>query len=69
MKRIILMLALSICASIALAGGNPATYNTKTGRLDIPAVIVDGGPINYSVAFENVSPTLANIWLYVNLSG
>ncbi|MBT7436257.1 MAG: hypothetical protein HN791_09355 [Gammaproteobacteria bacterium] len=52
MKRIILMIALSIAASIALAGGNPATYNTKTGRLDIPAVIVDGGPINYSVAFE-----------------
>jgi len=64
MKRIILMLALSICASIALAGGNPATYNTKTGRLDIPAVIVDGGPINYSVAFENVSPTLANIFMF-----
>ena len=52
MKRIILMIALSIAASIALAGDNPATYNTKTGRLDIPAVIVDGGPINYSVAFE-----------------
>ena len=60
MKRIILMLALSIGASIALAGGNPATYNTKTGRLDIPAVIVDGGPINYSATLENASPTLVD---------
>ena len=58
------MLALSIGASIALAGGNPATYNTKTGRLDIPAVIVDGGPINYSATFENASPTLANIFMF-----
>jgi hypothetical protein len=54
------MLALSIGASIALAGGNPATYNTKTGRLDIPAVIVDGGPINYSATLENASPTLVD---------
>ena len=69
MKRLLLLIALSIAASIALAGGNPATYNTKTGRLDIPNVIVDGGPINYSATLENVSPTLANIWLYVNLSG
>jgi len=60
MKRIILMLALSISTSIALAGGNPATYNTKTGRLDIPAVIVDGGPINYSATLENASPTLVD---------
>ena len=60
MKRIILMIALSIGASIALAGGNPATYNTKTGRLDIPAVIVDGGPINYSATLENASPTLVD---------
>ena len=41
MKRLILMLALSIGASIALADSNPATYNTKTGSLDIPLVIVD----------------------------
>ena len=60
MKRIILMLALSISTSIALAGGNPATYNTKTGRLDIPAVIVDGGPINYSATLENASPKLVD---------
>ena len=60
MKRIILMIALSIAASIALAGDNPATYNTKTGRLDIPAVIVDGGPINYSATLENASPTLVD---------
>ena len=61
MKRIILMLALSIGASIALAGGNPATYNTKTGRLDIPAVIVDGGPINYSVAFEKADAPATSV--------
>ena len=60
MKRLILLIALSIAASIALAGGNPATYNTKTGRLDIPAVIVDGGPINYSATLENASPTLVD---------
>ena len=64
MKRIILMIALSIGASMAIAGGNPATYDSGSGRLDIPAVIVDGGPINYSVAFENVSPTLANIFMF-----
>ena len=61
MKRIILMIALSIAASIALAGGNPATYNTKTGRLDIPAVIVDGGPINYSVAFEKADAPATSV--------
>lgn len=55
------MLALSIGASIALAGGNPATYNTKTGRLDIPAVIVDGGPINYSVAFEKADAPATSV--------
>ena len=49
---------------MAIAGGNPATYDSGSGRLDIPAVIVDGGPINYSVAFENVSPTLANIFMF-----
>ena len=61
MKRIILMIALSIGASIALAGGNPATYNTKSGRLDIPAVIVDGGPINYSVAFEKADAPATSV--------
>ena len=61
MKRIILMIALSIGASIALADGNPATYNTKTGRLDIPAVIVDGGPINYSVAFEKADAPATSV--------
>ena len=61
MKRLILLIALSIAASIALAGGNPATYNTKTGRLDIPAVIVDGGPINYSVAFEKADAPATSV--------
>ena len=61
MKRLLLLIALSIAASIALAGGNPATYNTKTGRLDIPAVIVDGGPINYSVAFEKADAPATSV--------
>jgi len=43
MKSLILMLALSIGASAAVAGENPATYNTITGELDIPTVIVDDG--------------------------
>ena len=67
MKRIILMIALSIGATIALADSNPATYNTKTGRLDIPNVIVDGGPINYSATLENASPTLADILTFTLL--
>ncbi|MBT3812115.1 MAG: hypothetical protein HOF98_04755 [Gammaproteobacteria bacterium] len=61
MKRLILMLALSIGASIALADSTPATYNTKTGRLDIPNVIVDGGPINYSVAFEKADAPATSV--------
>jgi hypothetical protein len=61
MKRLLLLIALSISTSMALAGGNPATYDTKTGRLDIPDVIVDGGPINYSVAFEKADAPATSV--------
>jgi len=60
MKRIILMLALSICASIALAGGNPATYDGASGVLVIPEVSVDGVKGTYSVTLQKRAHSLGD---------
>ena len=54
MKRIILMLALSIGASMAVAGDiNTAQYDSVSGLLQLPRVSVDGGKATYSVTLQN----------------
>ena len=54
MKRIILMLALSIGASMAVAGDiNTAQYDSVSGLLELPRVSVDGGKATYSVTLQN----------------
>jgi len=54
MKRLLLMLALSIGASMAIADQQcAAEYNSATRVLDLPFVIVDGGNNSYSVKFQN----------------
>jgi hypothetical protein len=53
MKRLILMLALCICASMAVAGDiNTAQYNSKTGIVAIPFVRVLGSPATYNVELK-----------------
>ncbi|MBT6575101.1 MAG: hypothetical protein HON51_02485, partial [Gammaproteobacteria bacterium] len=54
MKRIILMLALSIGTSMAVAGDiNTAQYDSVSGLLELPRVSVDGGKATYSVTLQN----------------
>jgi hypothetical protein len=53
MKRIILLIALSIGASIALADSSKAgVYNSQTGLLAIPFVRVLGSPATYNVELK-----------------
>ena len=54
MKRLLLLIALSIGASMAIADHDKtANYNSATGELELPRVSVDGGKATYSVTLQN----------------
>ena len=57
MKRIILMLALSIGASMAIADHDKtAKYNTETRILLVPQASINGSTQTFSVALQNIAP-------------
>ncbi len=64
MKRIILLIALSIGASIALADGNPASYNTKTSRLSLSKIIIDDVYVTNSVTLQLIEITSSGNYLF-----
>jgi hypothetical protein len=64
MKRLLLLIALSIGASIALAGENPAKYDTKTRRLSLSKVIIDDFDVTNSVTLQLIEITPSGNYLF-----
>jgi hypothetical protein len=64
MKRIILLIALSIDASMAIADSNPSTYDDASGVLVIPEVIIDDVHVTDSVTLQLIEITSSGNYLF-----
>ena len=64
MKRIILVIALFIGASMAIADSNPSTYDGASGVLVIPEVIIDDVHVTDSVTLQLIEITSSGNYLF-----